>query len=171
MEKSRLGPETKAIIEAIKELNATVKAVDHPEGLAGNYLGAIWTMERIGNTDIYKVYITAAPNGIVMTGANVTTQISFPFPHKWESILFYHTTVAFVASTDALTIILRRSAGAMTPERFSEDLLNDVGVVASRRTENFGDPFKREAGAYDLILNTTATDLIFPVFYVQKLEA
>jgi hypothetical protein len=59
----------------------------------------------------------------------------------------------------------------MTPERFSEDLLNDVGVVASRITEVYGDNFKYEAGAYDLILTTTATDLIFPVFYVQKLEA
>ena len=166
MEKSRLGPETKAIIAAVHEA-----AGINIENMAGNFLGAIWTMVRIGNTNIYKVYITAAPNGIVMTGAAVTTQIAVPFPHRWLRIHFYHTTIAFVASADALAITLRRPAGAMTPERFSEDLYNVAATVASRITEVFGGDFEYEAGAYDLILNTTATDLIFPLFYIQKLEA
>jgi hypothetical protein len=36
--------------------------------------------------------------------------------------------------------------------------------------EKFGEGFEYEAGTYNLILNTTNTDLIFPVFYIQKLE-
>jgi len=171
MEKSRLGPETKAMLEAINELNATVKAVGQPKDMAARYLGAVWTMVRIGNTDVYKVYITAAPNGIVMTAADVVTQLAIPFPHKWIRIHFYHTTVAYVASVDALAIILRRRAGTLTPETFSEDLYNEAAVVASRITEVYGGDFTYEAGTYDLTLNTTATHLIFPLFYIQKLEA
>lgn len=158
---ARLGPETRAIIEAIHKT----------EGMAGNYLGGIWTMARIGKTNIYMVYVTAAPNGIVMTAADVTTPLQIPFPHRWVRIHFYHTTVAYVASIDALAIILRRRAGTMIPVRFSEDLFNGAGIVASRITEVFGEGFEYEPTTYDVTLNTTATDLIFPLFYVQKLEA
>jgi hypothetical protein len=157
----RLGPETRAIIEAI---HGTENMEDH-------YQSGVWMMDRIGKTNKYKVYITVDPNAIVMTAADVVTQLHIPFSHKWVKIHFYHTTAAYVASTDALAIILRRTAGTLTPVRFSEDLFNEPVIVASRITEIFGEEFQYEAGTYDLTLNTTATDLIFPLFYVKKTGA
>jgi hypothetical protein len=159
MSERRLGPETRAIIEAI---HGTKEAAD-------NYQVGLWTFECIGKTNEYKVYPTVDPNGIAMTAADVVTQLHIPFPHRWEHIHFYHTTAAYVASADALAAILRRTAGTLTPVRFSEDLFNEPALVASRITEVFGEPFKYEATTYNLTLNTTNLHLIFPLFYISKL--
>jgi len=158
---AHLGPETRAIIEAIHKT----------EDMAGNYLGGVWTMARIGKTNIYIIRVTAAPGTIAMTGNAVITQLTIPFPHRWVRIHFYHMTAVYAASVDALAIILRRTAGTLTPVRFSEDVFNGAAIVASRITEVFGEAFEYEAGTYDLSLNTTNTDLVLPLFYVQKLEA
>jgi len=129
----------------------------------------VWTFKRIGK-NIFKIYVTADPNSITMTGANVTTQLQIPFPHRILRMHLYHTNSAYAASTNALTIILRRSAGTLTPAKFVEDLFNEDGIIVSKVTEVYGEGFEYEAGIYDLILNSTNTDLIFPIFYLQKLE-
>lgn len=129
-----------------------------------------WIFKRIGK-NIYKIYRELSPYSITMTGANVTTKIPIPFPHRILRMHLYHTNSTYVASTDALAAILRRAAGSLTPERVEEDLFNETAIVASKITEKYGEGFEYEAGVYDLILNTTNTDLIFPILYVQKLEA
>lgn len=130
----------------------------------------VWIFKRIGK-NIYKIYIKLSPYSITMTGANVTTKLPIPFPHRILRMHLYHTDSAYAASTNALTAILRRAAASLTPERFEEDLFNETGIVASKVSEVYGEGFEYEAGIYDLILNTTNTDLIFAIFYVQKLEA
>jgi len=128
-----------------------------------------WTFKRIGK-NIYKIYVTADPNSITMTGSDVKTQLKIPFPHRILRMHLYHTNSAYAASTNALTIILRRSASTLTPAKFVEDLFNG-SATASKISEVYGEGFEYEAGIYDLILNSTNTDLIFPIFYLQKLEA
>jgi len=130
----------------------------------------VWTFKRIGK-NIYKIYVTTDPNSITMTGSDVKTQLQIPFPHRILRMHLYHTDSAYAASTDALNVILRRSAGTLTPAKFVEDLFNESGITASKITEVYGEGFEYEAGIYDVILNSTSTDLIFPIFYVQKLEA
>jgi len=129
-----------------------------------------WTFKRIGK-NIYKIYRELSPYSITMTGADVTTKLPIPFPHRILRMHIYHTDSAYAASVDALDVILRRAAGSLTPEKFEEDLFNESGIVLSKVTEVFGEGFEYEAGIYDVILNSTATDLIFALFYVQKLEA
>lgn len=155
-----IGPETRAIIEAIH----------HQANKAEKYQSGAWTFERIGKTDIYKVYLAIDPHAVVMTGADVMTQLNIPFPHKWIRIHFYHTTAAFVVSLDYLRITLRRELNTMFPIQFSDDLFCEYYINALMTLEVFGEGFQYEAGPYNLILNTTATDLIFPLFYIQKLE-
>lgn len=156
----RIGPETKAIIEAIHGT----------ENMESQYQVGLWTIERIAKTNIYKVYITVDPHAIVMTGAIVVTQLHIPFPHKWLRTHFYHTDAAYAVSLDYLRITLRRELGTMFPVQFADDLFCEFDINALMIIEKFGEGFEYEAGVYNLLLNTTATDLIFPLFYIQKLE-
>lgn len=156
----RLGPETKAIIEAI---HGTKDAEER-------YQSGVWMLERIAKTNIYKVYLTAAPPAIVMTGAAVATQLHIPFPHKWLRIHFYHTDAAYAISMAYLRITLRRAVGVMFPAEFLDELFCEFNINAATITEKFGESFEYEASTWNLILNAAATDLIFPLFYIQKLE-
>lgn len=157
---SHLGPETKALIEAIH----------NTENMEEHYQVGLWTLERIAKTNLYKVYITVDPHAIVMTGADVVTQLHIPFPHRWLRIHFYHTDAAYTISLEYLRITLRRELGTMFPVQFADDLFCEFEINAVMLIEKYGEGFEYEAGVYNLILNTTATDLLFPLFYVQKLE-
>jgi hypothetical protein len=162
MSERRLGPETKAIIEAIHGT----------ENMENNIQVGLWTMERIGKTNIYKVYITVDPHAIAMpaVAADVITQLHIPFPHRWLRTHFYHTDAAYVVSLQYLRITLRRELNTMFPVQFADDLFCEFDINAVMIIEKFGEGFEYEAGTYNLILNTNATDLIFPLFYIQKLE-
>jgi hypothetical protein len=159
---NRLGPETKAIIEAIH----------NTENCPDQYQQGFWTIERIGKTNIYKVYITEEPRAIAMpaVAADVTTQLRIPFAHKWLRIHFYHTTAAYVVATTALRVTLRRAVGVMLPVQFLDELFCEFDITDVIMIEKFGEGFEYEAGTWNLILNTTATDLVFPLFYIEKLE-
>jgi hypothetical protein len=157
-----VGPETRAIVEAIH----------NTENCAGNYQVGPWTMERVGKTNIYKVYITAIPHAVTMpaVAADVTTQLQIPWPHKWLRIHFYHTTAAFGVSVTAMRVTLRRAVGVMFPNEFLDELFCEFDITDTIMIEKFGEGFEYEACTWALILNTTATELVFPVFYIQKLE-
>lgn len=156
----RLGPETRAIIDAIH----------NTENSAERYQSGFWMMERIGKTNIYKVYINEDPHAIVMTGADVVTQLQIPFPHRWSRIHFYHTDAAYAVSVNHLRVTLRREIATMLPLQFVDDLFCEYDITAVMMIETFGRGFEYEAGVYNVILNTGATDLIFPLFYIEKLE-
>ena len=128
----------------------------------------VWTRERIGK-NIWKYYITVSPHSITMTGAAVETQLSIPFPHRWMRAHFYHTTSAYVASSDVLDIIIKRPVGLASPAKFEEYLFAEAKIVDDKVTEVFGEGFEYERGVWVISLSSTATDLIFPIFYVQKL--
>jgi hypothetical protein len=157
---SRIGPETRAIIEAIHST----------EDCKDRYQVGPWTFQRVGKTNIYKVYPIADPPAIVMTALDVTTELQIPFAHRWVRIHFYHTTAAFAVSQQALRVTLRREVNTMIPAQFLDELFCEFDITAVIMIEKFGEGFEYEQGAYKVILNSVATDLIFPVFYIQKLE-
>jgi hypothetical protein len=157
----RLGPETKAIIQAIRDT----------ENTAEKYQTGVWTLERVGKTNIFKAYITEDPNAIAMTGVNVVTQLQIPFAHRIIAFLFRHTTALFVDSYDNLDFILRRIATTMFPVQMRETLFYEMNITDEDGEEIFGENFEREACAYTITLNSTATNLIFLLFYIQKLGA
>jgi len=104
-----------------------------------------------------------------MTAADVTTELHIPWAHRWNSTHFRHADSSNDNSTDQLDIVIQRTEGKNQPAQFAEDLLridNFTGVI---RTDLWGEMFEREASVYDIILNSTSTDRIYPVFYVQKL--
>jgi hypothetical protein len=105
-----------------------------------------------------------------MTGLDVVTQLHIPFPHRWLRIHFYHTDAAYAVSIAELRITLRRELGVMFPVQFADDLFCEFDMHSVMIIEKFGEGFEYEAGTYNLILNSVDTDLIFPLFYIQKLE-
>ena len=128
----------------------------------------VWTRERIGK-NIWKYHITVSPNSITMTGAAVETQLSIPFPHRWLRMHFYHTDSAYAASETELSITIKRPVGLVSPAKFEEYLFHEEKILDSKITEMFGEGFEYERGVWVVSLLSTATDLIFPIFYVQKL--
>lgn len=130
-----------------------------------------WTFKRIGR-NIWKIYLTKNPYSITMTGSAVTTQLHIPFAHRWLRMHLYHTDSSYATSVNNLSVTLKRAAGTVHPlNKFEEYLFSEDYVVSSKVTEVYGEGFEYEAGVYSLILNTVTTELIFPIFYVQKLEA
>jgi hypothetical protein len=160
MRNPKLGYETKALLEALMKTH-------FEENLRiGN-----WKFTKVG-IDLYRIeYVGVANGGIVMTAADVVTQLSIPFDHEWVRIGFYHTTAAGVASVDATFVNIARPAGTIPPlALFVETLFREYDITASSITEVFGAEFQYEKGTWNITLNTTATNLVFPVFYVRRLK-
>jgi len=128
-----------------------------------------WTFERVA-MNIWKIYRTASPHSITMTGSAVTTQLVIPFAHRWLRMSFYHTDSAYAASTANLSITMQRTADTIVPANFAEDLFEDTVIVTDTATEVFGTAFEYERTLYHLIMDSTNNHLVFPVFYIQKLE-
>lgn len=128
----------------------------------------LWTFKRIGK-NIYKATITKSPYSITMTGSDVETELHIPFPHRWIRMHFYHTDSSYAANTTATAVYMKRSAGKIHPVLFEEYLIAHSALTNSKLTETFGETYEYEIGTYTLLLNTTTTQLIFPVFYVQRL--
>lgn len=130
-----------------------------------------WTFKRIGK-NIYKIYRTVAPHCIAMTGANVTTQLPIPFPHRWIRLTFFHMNAAYAAITNSeLGITFKRTQASLDPPHFEETVYFDEARTDPYITARAGETYEYEPSVYDLILLSNNTDLIQPVFYLQKLES
>lgn len=107
-------------------------------------------------------------NAVPMTGADVTKAIRIPFPHRINKICFYHMTSAFAASTDPFSYSFAVKQGQHDFLAKLEDALVSVsGSTSSKIIEVFGTAYEYEARTWTLTMNTTNTDLIIPVIYVQ----
>ena len=84
---------------------------------------------------------------------------------------WYHTDSTYVASVVSTSITVQRTASKIVPHHFEEDLFEDTAIITATATEVFGEAFEYERTIYDLIMDTTNGHLVFPVFYIQKLEA
>lgn len=169
---TRFGYETRAILEKLQELIDLQKSPD----FGHEFNSPPWVFTRVIK-NLYKGYIIASPHSITMTGSSVTTQLPLPFTHKWIELLLYHTDSSYAASTDQLDITLSRPAGGITELQYVVDnLFNRQNEVASAIKKTFGDAapdnkqFVYEPSNYNLLLNSTNTDLVFPVLYILRLS-
>jgi len=132
----------------------------------------IWTLENFA-LNLWKIYVEIPSAGyITMAGAgsNVTTELAIPFAHRWNSTHFRHAKSTDADCTDALNIVIRRPKLKNTPPQFEEDMFNETGIKTPKITETWGEKFEREASVYDIVLNSTLNDRVYPVFYIQRLE-
>ena len=130
-----------------------------------------WHFDLVAK-NIWKIYYSGASKiaYIAMTGSDVTTELHIPFSHRWNSTHFYHASSANADSHDTLTITIRRPKTKNTPRLFEEEMVV-IKTTATKKSDTWGEKFEREESTYNIILNTTSTDLVYPVFYVQQLGA
>lgn len=129
----------------------------------------VWTFARYAHRK-WKVYIRNADNNrVAMTGSAVTTELHVDFPHRFGHMIFYHTDASGDASTDSLTITVRRPPNKIShPTRGSEDLY--TGSHTSADTTVAVPRVDREAGVYEVLLNTTSGHFVVPTVYLEELE-
>lgn len=129
-----------------------------------------WTFKRIGK-NIWKIYPTASPHSITMTGSDVTTPLTIPFPHRLVRLTFFHTDSSYAAVTDELDITLKRTQAQGYPQKFEEIVYYDASLQDSYPTARGGETYEYEGSVYQLILKCgTSGHLVFPVLYIQMLE-
>ena len=129
-----------------------------------------WIFQFVAQ-NIWKIYYdSAGTQYIAQTGSDVTKELSIPWSHRWNSIHFRHANSANADAVTVLKVIVRRPTGKNVPATFQEDMFYDDSVMVATVSENFGEMFEREASVYNVVTNTTSTDRVTPVFYVQKLD-
>lgn len=128
----------------------------------------VWTFARYAHRR-WKVFIRDSDgNRLLMTGSDVTTELHIPFAHRFLSWDFYHTDTDGAASTDSLTITVRRTVGKSThPTRLGSCLYS---AAHTSTNTTLVVPLEHEMGLYDLVLNTTDTDYVVPCVYLLELE-
>ena len=130
-----------------------------------------WRFQRItAECNHYIVFVDPnfnANNAIAMTGADVTKQIRIPFAHRVNKIVLVHLSAALALSADALNIDFGSSNGSDYVQKLKDSIWTETASTISKFTEVFGDGYEYEARTWTLTLNSTATDLIIPVIYVQ----
>ena len=112
---------------------------------------------------IYYFYPTAPSTA---AGANVTVTFNIPFPFKILAMFLEHTDSAFALSTDALTWSFNIAPRAEFKNNFP--IVAYSASASSQFYELFGEDYLFPAGTYRFIHNTTATDLIYFSFILQK---
>ena len=133
-------------------------------GFRYNYGG--WTFEHVGK-NLWKIYPDVEPHEVIMTGADVPKELFVAFTHRLKRMHFYHTDSSYAASIDSLLIRVERSAGTLNPSRFEEYLYNNEHIIKSRISLVFRE-LDYEASLWKFTFNTTTTDVIFPVIYVEN---
>lgn len=128
-----------------------------------------WIFKHIGK-NIYKVYPLIAPHGMVIpAAATITKQLPISFSHRIIRIHFYHTDSAYAASIASLTFMLERLASSMTPSKFADMLYRKTDITTSKNIVTFGEGFEFDSCVWSITFASTATDIVFPIFYIQKL--
>lgn len=101
-----------------------------------------------------------------VTGATITEYLRIPIPHRLLKVEIKHTDNANADSSDSWTYQLRRSG----IENLYNTLRSGTAVTVSDILETFDDSFVSGWAMYRFYCTqTTATDRIYPTFFVEIL--
>lgn len=160
----RYGPETRAILTELRRHRQEL-------GYEENLKSGLWEFHKFNLTD-YKIFITTehrTDRGILMTGSDVTTSLTIPFAHTWLMGVLKHLSSAYAASTDAVYVLLNQPQGSIEPLAYGEEYIyRGYDLTDSRITLSLPNNFRFPAGTYNLVLNSTSTDIIVPLLKVRR---
>ena len=106
---------------------------------------------------------------IPMTGADVTVEITIPYFHRINKLVLIHLDSSYDKSTDALDVDFECKQGKSTiSPKWTDMLFQEDNIAVAEITEVFGEGFEYEPRTWSLTLNTTNTDLVIVVLYIQK---
>lgn len=110
------------------------------------------------------------PGAIVMDGSSVKTRLKIPFPFRLVRVCLYHVDTNDAASTDALTISYHRPVGSIASHPAMKDIVWALDACRKSNPQKpFGEGWEFEAGEWELDLNSTDTDKIEVLIYLQKM--
>jgi len=111
-------------------------------------------------------------NALTQSGSDIKYYIDIPYFHRIVKLVLLHLTSAFAKSTDEMKVALELEVGkSIFSPKFSEILFYEERIVDAEITELYGNGFEYEPRTWTLTLNSTSTDLIIPVLYIQKENA
>ena len=111
-----------------------------------------------------KGIFSIALASITGTAGNVTQYFSIPFLHKVHRIEVKHTDAVNVDSVDATTYSLKYGT-SLVPSLLFTLITNSATIISD--TAHLFNNYVRSASRYQLITNTTATDLIYVTLIVE----
>ena len=117
-------------------------------------------IEHLGK-GFYHIELSA----ITCTGGDVTQHFMIPFKHKLHQFIVKHTDSSDVDSTDALTYTLKYGLGQIKPNLLLT--LKSISTTAVVDAIHLFTDFWRGQTRYQLITNTTNTDLLYISFIVE----
>lgn len=116
-------------------------------------------VEHLGK-GYYKIDFPA----ITCTGSDITQYFSIPFFHKLHRFEVKHTDSSNVDSVNALTYSLKYGSTVVPSLLFA--IITNTGTVISDTAHRF-DHFWRSLSRYQLITNTTNTELLYVSILVE----
>ena len=120
---------------------------------------------RTGKVDhLGKGVFSIALAAIAGTAGNVTQYFSIPFLHRIHRVEVKHTDAAYADSVDALTYSLKYGA-ALKPDLLFSLITNSATIISD--TAHLFDNYYRSDSRYQLITNTTATDLLYLTLIIE----
>jgi len=107
-------------------------------------------------------------NYFTCTNAAVNHDFQIAEPHRLINMEVQHTAAAGTLSTDALTWSFNRMEGSEMPnavplESVSESTQSNFHVT-------FGEKWEKDKGQYRFIENSTNTDRVYVILYIQMLR-
>lgn len=108
-------------------------------------------------------HVELAP--IVCSGSDIEQYFTIPFRHKLYQFIVKHTDTSDVDSADALTYTLKYGLGQIKPNLLLT-LLTMTGSVISDAIHLFPNFWRRQT-RYQLITNTTNTDILYTSFIIE----
>jgi len=140
---------------------------------------------RWGDYEVYQIsarwykllYVKTPDKAVIMTGADVKTELPVPFTFVLNRIHLHHfTSTLGTESTDEIILTLRRpKGGILSINPFIDDFykkadINDAKAIVSFHDFNPEGGIVYEASTIQIILNSTSTDLIQPIVYLKRLD-
>lgn len=141
----------------------------------------IETKEKIGDFEFRHIggnHIAIYPHPsiysnscLTMTGSAVKKYIQIPYLHRIvKLVLIHYTSTVGTKSTDKLNVSLECEAGGSSIlSKLTDFLFGEDSIIESEFIEPFGENFEYEPRSWALSLNSTSTDLVLPVLYIQKI--
>lgn len=128
-----------------------------------------WVAEHLGE-GYYLVYPKTSDHKITMTGADVNERFLIPFAHEIIDLDIYHSDAAHADSVDALSVEMKRDKNSMKIARKRDNFWKKTDITVASYGVKYPPECVFSSCIWTLTMNTTNTDLLYPVLKIRKLS-
>lgn len=128
-----------------------------------------WKAQHIGE-GIYLIYPKPNENEVTMTGVDIDEKFYVPFPHQILDLDLYHSDASHDDSVDSLKVELKRDKGSMKQARRRDMFWKRPDITVASYGVQFPPNAVFDACTWTMTLNSTSTDIVYPLLKVRKLS-